>query len=639
MSDISLIPRQIFFSNPDHLMVGLSPDGQHLSYIAPLDGVLNIWVAKGIDLTTAKPVTFDKSRGIRNYAWAHTNAQILYSQDKNGDENWHVYCIDLPTGKIRDLTPFPQINARIEKGSRFFPQELIVSLNNRRPEFHDVYRLNVVTGNLQLVYENNEFAGFLCDDQLSLRFGAKVRPDGGADLMEKTEDGWQLFLSTDYEDILTTSPIGFNKDNTHLYMIDSRGRDTAALVSLSLKDQSQHMIAQDALADIVDVLRHPTEKTVEGVAAIYERKRWQFFDPQMQRDIDSIRKQTGGDLELASRTLADDQWIVASVGDDQPTQYYHFERSPRKLTYLFSGRKSLENLPLCKMHPVLIPARDGLQLVSYLTIPRQADPKQTRSPQRPLPLVLTVHGGPQARDVWGYDAMHQWLANRGYAVLSVNYRGSTGFGKHFINIADGQFSRAMHDDLIDAVAWAIQEGIADRQKIAIMGGSYGGYAVLVGLTFTPDTFACGVDIVGMSNLATLLATIPPYWKPVLDTFKRRLGGDLETEEGKRELEARSPLFKHEQIKKPLLIGQGANDPRVKQAESDQIVAALKSKNIPVTYVLYPDEGHGFARPENRLSFYAITESFLATHLGGRVEPIGDAFKGSSLQILEGKEMV
>lgn len=627
MHDVSLIPRQTFFSNPDHLMARLSPDGQHLSYIAPVDGVLNIWLVDGIDLKTARPITFDKKRGIRNYAWAWTNAHILYTQDQDGDENWHVYCIDLKSGEIRDLTSFPQIHARIEKGSRLFPEDLIVSLNNRRPEFHDMYRLNLLTGDLQLIYENNEFAGFLCDDQLAMRFGVKVRSDGGADMMEKTEAGWQPFLSTDYEDILTTSPIGFNKENTHLYMIDSRGRDTAALVSLSLKDQSVEVIAQDGQADIVDVLRHPTEKTIEGASAIYERKRWQFFNPQVQHDIDSIRQQTGGDLEITSRTLADDQWIVASVGDDQPAQYYHFERSSGTLTHLFSARKSLENLPLCKMHPRVIQARDGLKLVSYLTIPRQSE--------KPMPLVLYVHGGPQARDVWGYDATHQWLANRGYAVLSVNYRGSTGFGKNFINIADGQFSRTMHDDLIDAVEWAIQEGIADRQKIAIMGGSYGGYAVLVGLTFTPDVFACGVDIVGMSNLATLLASVPPYWKPALDMFKRRLGGDLETEEGIRELEARSPIFKHEQIKKPLLIGQGANDPRVKQAESDQIVAALKSKNIPVTYVLYPDEGHGFARPENRLSFYAITEAFLAEHLGGRFEPTGDDLKGSSLQILEG----
>jgi dipeptidyl aminopeptidase/acylaminoacyl peptidase len=631
MQDTPLIPRQTFFSNPDHLMVRLSPNGKRLAYIAPVDGVLNIWVVDGIDLSTAQPITADKGRGIRNYAWAHTNEHILYTQDNDGDENWHVYCIDLQTREVRDLTPFPQIHARIDKGSRFFPQELVVAINNRRPEFHDLYRLNLVTGELQLMYENDEYAGFLCDDQLTLRFGVKIRTDGGSEMLEMTDAGWQHFMFTDYEDILTTSPIGFNKDQTHLYMIDSRGRDTAALVKLALKDQSVQVIAHDSDADIADVLLHPTERTVEAVAANYDRKRWQFFDALVKKDVEFIREQTSGDLEITSRTTADDQWIVVSASDDQPAQFYHFDRTSRKLTYLFSARKSLENLPLCKMKPVIIKARDGLKLVSYLTVPRGV--------KQPTPLILYVHGGPQARDVWGYDPTHQWLANRGYAVLSVNYRGSIGFGKNFINIADGQFSRTMHDDLIDAVEWAISEGIADRQKVAIMGGSYGGYAVLVGLTFTPDVFACGVDIVGMSNLVTLLSTIPPYWKPVLDMFKKRLGGDLETEEGIKELEARSPLFKHEQIKKPLLIGQGANDPRVKQAESDQIVAALKSKNIPVTYVLYPDEGHGFARPENRLSFFAITESFLAAQLGGRAEPIGNAFDGSSLQILEGKESI
>jgi dipeptidyl aminopeptidase/acylaminoacyl peptidase len=639
MQVVPLISRETFFNNPDYTMVRLSPDGRHLSYIAPDQGVLNIWVGEVTDLDSMKPITFDRKRGIRHYAWAYTNHHILYTQDQDGDENWHIYCIDLRSGNIQDLTPFPNIHARLEQMSRFYPQDIIVAINKRRPEFHDLYRVNIDTGVLTQLYENDEFAGFLCDDQLLLRFAYKLRPDGGSDMLQKTDIGWQTFLKVDYEDVLTTHVLGFNKERTHLYMIDSRERNTAALAQLAITDQSWVLIAQNDKADIADVLLHPTDKTIEGAATTYERKQWQFFSAPLQKDLDYIRQKTGGDLELTSRTLTDDQWIVLSIRDDQPSQYYHFDRSTKKLTFLFSVRKALDNLPLCKMHPIVISARDGLNLVSYLTVPLQADPHQSGQPNVSLPLVLCVHGGPQARDGWGFDPIHQWLANRGYAVLSVNYRGSTGFGKSFINIADGQWSRTMHDDLIDAVQWVVEQGIADPKKIAIMGGSYGGYATLVGLTFTPDIFACGVDIVGPSNLATLLATVPEYWKPVLDILKKRLGGDLETEEGRRELEVRSPLFKYEQIKKPLLIAQGANDPRVKQAEADQIVQALKSKNIPVTYVLYPDEGHGFARPENRLSFYAITEAFLATHLGGQQEPIKNDFDGASLQILEGKEFI
>jgi dipeptidyl aminopeptidase/acylaminoacyl peptidase len=287
------------------------------------------------------------------------------------------------------------------------------------------------------------------------------------------------------------------------------------------------------------------------------------------------------------------------------------------------------------MRPVVIPARDGLKLVSYLTLPPEVDEDR---PPRPLPMVLDVHGGPWARDEWGFNAVHQWLANRGYAVLSVNFRGSTGFGKEFTNAGNREWAGKMHDDLLDAVDWAVEQKIADRGRVAILGGSYGGYATLVGLTFSPDVFACGVDIVGPSNILTLLSTIPPYWQPMVQMFKDRVG-DFTTHEGKTFLEERSPLSRVDRIARPLLIGQGANDPRVKQAESDQIVRLMRQKEIPVTYVLYPDEGHGFARPENRLSFNAVVEAFLAQHLGGRYEPVGDDFAGSSISVPTGADGV
>jgi dipeptidyl aminopeptidase/acylaminoacyl peptidase len=337
---------------------------------------------------------------------------------------------------------------------------------------------------------------------------------------------------------------------------------------------------------------------------------------------------------VTSRTLDDSTWTVAFLVDNSPARSYLYDRKAKKAMFLFTNRKALEGLPLAHTFPRVIKSRDGLDLVSYLTLPPWSDQDGNGRPDRPLPMVLLVHGGPWARDTWGLDPEHQWLANRGYAVLSVNYRGSTGFGKAFINAANREWAGKMHVDLLDAADWAVREGIALKDKIAILGGSYGGYAVLVGLTFTPDVFACGVDIVGPSSLVTLLNTIPPYWEPAIAMFTTRVG-DHRTEEGRKFLESRSPLSFVDRIQRPLLIGQGANDPRVKQSEADQIVAGMQRKGIPVTYVLYPDEGHGFARPENRLSFNAVVEAFLSQYLGGRYEPVGNDFKGSTITVPTG----
>jgi dipeptidyl aminopeptidase/acylaminoacyl peptidase len=327
---------------------------------------------------------------------------------------------------------------------------------------------------------------------------------------------------------------------------------------------------------------------------------------------------------------------VAYTRDDGPVDFYLYDREAKKARFLFTSQPSLDELPLVKMHALEIEARDGLKLVSYLSLPDWSDPDGDGVPNQPLPMVLSVHGGPWARDDWGYDPEHQLWANRGYAVLSVNYRGSTGFGKEFINAANRQWAAAMHDDLIDAVNWAVEKRIAQKDKIAIMGGSYGGYATLVGLTKTPQVFACGVDLVGPSSLITLMQNPPPYWAPFMPVMKLRVG-DWTTEEGRKFLESRSPLFQVEKIERPLLIGQGAQDPRVKKAEADQIVQAMEEKKIPVTYVLFPQEGHGFAKPENRFAFYAIAEAFLAENLGGRREDYGDAFEGANFEVPAGAE--
>jgi len=365
---------------------------------------------------------------------------------------------------------------------------------------------------------------------------------------------------------------------------------------------------------------------------------WKVLDKSIARDLEYLATVADGEVSVVDRSLDDDKWVVLYTLDVKQPSYYLYDRKQKKARFLFSFRPEAEDLPFSPMHPVVIKSRDGLDLVSYLTLPQGSDPDDSGRPDAPVPLVLMVHGGPWARDAWGPNPYHQWLADRGYAVLAVNYRGSTGFGKAFLNAANLEWGAKMHDDLIDAVQWAIDEKIAPKDKIAIFGGSYGGYATLVGLTFTPETFACGVDIVGPSNLETMLASFPAYWLPQFAVIARRIG-DPRTEEGKALLKARSPLHKASAIQRPLLIGQGANDPRVKQAESDQIVAAMKEKKIPVTYILYPDEGHGFARPENRMSFFAVSEAFLSDCLGGKYQPIGNAFEGSSIKVVEGAEQV
>jgi len=634
-----LIPREVFFGNPDKITVRLSPDGTRISYLAPVDGVMNVWVGLADDPGAAVPVTDDTDRGIRIYFWAYTGEHILYLQDQAGDENWRIYSVNLATGETIDLTPLEGVQARIQAVSQKFPEEMLIALNDRDPTLHDIYRLNITTGEKSLVMENEGFVGFTTDDAYNVRFAMRLTPDGGSETFQATEEGgWEPFMEVAMEDLLTTGIVGFDKTGTILYLIDSRDRNTAAFFALDLGTGEQTLIADDPLADTSDLIIHPTEKIVQAVAFTYKRKHWQIIDESIAGDLAYLTTVADGDVEVVSRTLNDDYWMVAYSVDDGPVQYYCYDREEKSAEFLFTHRTALEGLSLATMHPAVIKSRDGLDMVSYYTLPVGSDSDSDGRPDEPLPMVLFVHGGPWARDNWGYDSVHQWLANRSYAVLSVNFRSSTGFGKAFTNAGNLEWGGKMHDDLIDAVNWTVREGIADPDRVAIMGGSYGGYATLWGMTNTSDTFACGVDIVGISNLVTLLETIPPYWQPQIELFATRVG-DHRTEEGRAFLTKRSPLSYVDRIEKPLLIGQGANDPRVKQAESDQIVHAMQDADIPVTYLLYTDEGHGFARPENRLSFFAVTDAFLAEHLGGRYEPIGDDFEESSIIVKCGAEEV
>lgn len=637
-----LIPREILFGNPDKVAPGLSPDGKFISFLAPHNGVLNIWVAPSNNLTQAKVITRDKKRGIRNYSWAKNNTHIIFSQDKNGDENWRLYSVDHRNLEQKDLTPIENISASILKLSDKFPSEILVLINDRVPEYHDVYRINLETGEKNLVYKNlDKYAGFIADDDFLVRFAYKMLESGESEyyIFDRNNNlNSKIFHKIAPENMHTTSFTHLSADGKKLYMIDSAGRNTSALYEINLASLNKKLIFADSNADIDDYLVNPTSKEIEGVAVDYLKKEWKLIiDENIAADIKNLQNSHDGKLEIISRTKLDNQWIVAYLRDNGPTKYYLYDRANKKLDFLFVSNQAQEKQPFAKMYPVVIKARDGLDLVSYLTLPRWLD-NGTLKPTSPIPLILHVHGGPNARDSWGFDPVAQWLANRGYAVLNVNFRGSTGFGKKFINAADGEWARAMQDDLDDAVKWAVDNQIAKKEKVAIMGTSYGGYATLVALTRNPDLYALGIDIVGPSNIETLLKSIPPYWKPTMAQLTKTIGASPDTEEGRKMLKERSPLTFVKNIKKPLLIVQGSNDPRVKKAESDQVAQAMAEHKIPLVYLLYPDEGHGLLRPENKLSFYAYAEAFLANFLDGSFLPHRNKFPGSSVEIISGKDL-
>lgn len=635
-AEAPLIERAKLFGNPTRAAGRLSPDGKWLSWVAPRDGVLNVWIAPVADPAKARAMTAEKARPVAGYYWAPDSSMILFVTDKGGDENYLLYGVDVVSGVQKTLTPFEKTRVMISGTSPLVKDRILVGLNNRDPRFHDVHSLNLKTGELTLLVKNDGYAGFIADPQLEVRKALRQRSDGGMDLFE-VKDGKVAATPSEqiaFEDSMTTQPAGYSTDGKVLYWVDSRGRNTAAVIAQDLTTGAKTIVAEDPKADIGSAMLNPTTGRIEAYGVNYLRNEWIPVGDAVKADLAFLKAQLKGQFSVTSRTDADDLWTVGVDPVTGPTTQYLYDRKAKTLTKLYVTRPELEGATLAAMHPVEIRSRDGLTQVAYLSLPPGSDSDGDGKPDKPVPLVLLVHGGPWGRDGYGYNGLHQWLANRGYAVLSTNFRGSTGFGKAYLNAGDKEWAGKMHDDLIDAVDWAVKTGVTSRDKVAIMGGSYGGYATLVGLTFTPETFACGVDIVGPSNLNTLLSTIPPYWEAMKSQFANRVG-DPATPEGQALLKERSPLTRADAIRRPLLIGQGANDPRVKQAESDQIVKAMEAKKIPVTYLLFPDEGHGFARPENAIAFNAATEHFLERCLGGRSEPYGQALKGSSMVVSHG----
>jgi dipeptidyl aminopeptidase/acylaminoacyl peptidase len=634
------IPRRVFFGNPQRLSVQISPDGSLLGWLAPLEGVLNVWVAPLVDPSRARAVTRDAGRGIRSWLWTQKPGALIYYQDHDGDENTHLYLVDLNTAAARDLTPGAGILARIQEVSPLHPEQILIALNDRDPSAHDLYRVDLSTGERRLALKNQDgFLAFVTDAHLQVRLAVRMTEEGGKEILRSDgAGGWTEFLRIAPEDQLTTRALAFDRSGELLYLLSSIDRNTSALCAVDWSTGAWTMLAADELADVDDVLLDARTDRPLAASSSRLRQRWEVLDEGARADLEFLQTIADAEVHVPSQSADGNLWVVGLISDLAPVRYCLYRRTTRELRNLFSSRPELDGLPLARKHPVVLKTRDGLEMVCYYTIPAGATGPSGNRPRTPSPLVLHVHGGPWGRDGWTFDPFDQWMANRGYAVMTVNFRGSTGFGKAFVNAGDREWAGRMHDDLLDAVDWAVREGIADPKRVAIYGVSYGGYAALVGLTFSPEVFACGVSMVGPSNLVTLLETMPPYWKPILRMFTTRMA-DPSTPEGRAWLKSRSPLTRADRISRPLLIGQGANDPRVKRAEADQIVSALKQKGIPVTYLLYTDEGHGLARPENRMSFLAVVEAFLARGLGGRVEPVGDAFQGAKVRVLEGEDLL
>ena len=613
---VELIPRQVLFGNPQRVSPRISPDGTRLAWIAPHQDVLNVWVAPisaehGVDWPAAGVVTDDSDRGIRMFAWAHDGRHLLYLQDTGGDENWRLHDVDLQTMQRRDLTPFDGVQTQLIAMERKFPTELLIGLNRDNAQLHDVYRLDLVTGELVKELENFGVVGWEADAQMVVRAAAAPQPDGGFTLLvrDDADSDWRPLLTVASDDALTSAPIAFSEDGRSLLGTSSVGAQTGRLVRIDIATGATEVLAEDPEADVRGVRLHPDTREPQIVTLLKDRSEYLVLDPAVAADLEAIQALHPGDPTFEDADDADTTWLIGFTNDTGPVSYFSYDRASRTGRFLFEARPELSRFELAAMEPFSFTARDGLTVHGYASFPPGAD-------RTGLPTVVNVHGGPWVRDVWGYHPEAQWLANRGYLCIQVNYRGSTGYGKSFVNAGDREWGGRMHDDLVDAVAYAVSQGWTDPARVAIYGGSYGGYAALVGAAFTPEVFCCAVDIVGPSNLKTLIETIPPYWAPMVAQFHRRVGDPAADADF---LWSRSPLSRVHDIRIPLLIAQGANDPRVRQDESEQIVAALREAGIEHDYLLFPDEGHGFAKPENRLRFYAAAERFLARYLGGRVE--------------------
>lgn len=616
---VPLIDREIFFGNPEISGGQLSPDGQYLSFIKPLNGVRNIWV-KGINesFDAARPVTADEKRPISGYFWSRDSAYILYVQDKDGDENYHVYSVrphatDALEGipPSTNLTPIDQVRAFIYRVPKTDKGIIYVGLNDRDPAWHDLYKVDISSGNRELILLNTiQYNALYFDLKDRLRLATRSLPDGGTELLRFTDDEWVSLMTCSFEEDI--SPSRFHKDG-RLYLVSNVGEDVdlTTLYLMDIADGSMTKVESDPLkeVDFGGIIYSELQEKLIGTVYTADKKRIYWQDDAFEADYQYLQDYfPDSEVSFGSGTEDEATYIVYANSDVDPGSAYLFDRVNKKVEFLYRPRPELPIEYLSPMVPVRYRSKDGLEIPAYLTVPKGKEPAN-------LPAVMFIHGGPWARDYWGYNSYAQFLANRGYVVLQANFRGSTGYGKAFLNGGNGTWGEEMQDDITAGVKYLIEKGISSVDNVAIMGGSYGGYATLAGLAFTPDVYACGVSIVGPSNLFTLLSSIPPYWESVRQMFYLRLGNP-DTEEGKAQLKRKSPFFHADRIKAPLLVAQGNNDPRVKTAESDQIAVAMRDHGLQVEYLNFPDEGHGFANPDNSMAFLAVCEAFFARHLSG-----------------------
>ncbi len=621
-----IIDRELLFDSPEIAGGQISPDGKFISFIKPYKGTQNIWVKKlEEEFTAAKPVTADTLRPIRSYFWSRDGKYILYSQDKGGDENFNIYAVnpndsiapgsDIPLN--RDLTNLKGVRVFIYAVPLTDPDALYIGLNDRDKAWHDLYKMKISTGERSLVRQNSatdRITNWLFDWNDQLRLASRANTDGSNDLLRVDDKELiKVYTTSVFEEAY---PYAFHKDNKRVYMNTNRG-DSIDLSQLILFDPvtlKEEYVESDPLkrVDIGNVLISELTKEIIFTSYEDERNRYYWKDKKYEEDYNLIKKELpNSDIYFFSSTTDENYWLISASADVDPGSTYLYDRINKKLTFQYRPRPNIPVNDLSEMKAIRYKSSDGIEIPAFLTLPKGLEPKN-------LPVVVFPHGGPWARDGWGYSSYAQFLANRGYAVLSPNFRSSTGYGKKFLNAGNNQWGEKMQDDLTWGVKYLINEGIADSTRIGIMGGSYGGYATLAGLAFTPDVYACGVSIVGPSNLITLLNSIPPYWEAGRKIFHVRMG-DPTNAEGKAQLERQSPLNSANKIKAALLVVQGANDPRVNKAESDQIVIALRERGFPVEYIVAPDEGHGFARPVNNMAMLASAEKFLAKHLGGRYQ--------------------
>ena len=628
-----LIPREVLFGNPEIIGVSLSPDGRRIAYLAPDQGVLNLWVRDLEGKAPPRVLTHQRSRPQRGASWTPDGRYLISTRDTQGDENTVVVRIDPKTGDSVDLTPASGVKAMFAAADREVPNQIVVGLNDRDPRYHDLYVLEVDSGERRLLYRNTDDGRNVSvewvDGAWQPVLRSQVLADGGSayELRLPGEKDWRPFLSFGFEDTMSGSSVaGFTRDGQWLYGSLSTGEDLPRFVRWSREHLrtcgttcAPELVHRSSTGGLGVSLNDINTGEPTVLTEVDLRSRRVVLDPALQPDLNALTKLAGSnEFSIVDNDLKDRLWLVAIGSDQQGDEYWLWDRDRRQQKKLFSVQPRLDDYDLAPMESLDLKARDGRRLPAYLT-------RTPAAGKEPKPLVLLVHGGPWARDYWGLDPMHQLLANRGYHALSVNYRGSTGFGKAHLLAGEGEWYGRMQDDLVDAVNWAVAEGIADPDRLVIMGGSYGGYASLAGLTRDPELFAAAISEVGPSNLRTLLASFPPYWESVRTVTERMIGV------GTVDLDAISPINHVDQIQRPLLLGHGANDPRVKLQESETIAAAMEARDLPIDFVVFPDEGHGLANPRNRLAMIALVEAFLQEHIGGRAEPFGDALKQSSME--------